>query len=99
MEGWYSDNLSWRWIFWQNAPLAIGMALCLRFGIARAPPDPHRPRPDIFGLVSSGLGLALIYAALDQGNRLDWLNSGLICGLLLAGALLLAGFFLHEART
>jgi DHA2 family multidrug resistance protein len=99
MEGWYVDNLSWRWIFWQNVPLAIGMALCLFFGITRTPPDPNRRKPDIYGLASCGLGLALIYAALDQGNRLDWLNSGLVCGLLLAGAVMLVGFFVHEART
>jgi DHA2 family multidrug resistance protein len=99
LEGWYVDNLSWRWIFWQNVPLAIGMALCLRFGIARTPPAPGRPRADVFGLVSSGVGLALIYAGLDQGNRLDWLNSGLVWGLLLAGAVVMAGFFIHEARA
>jgi DHA2 family multidrug resistance protein len=99
LEGWYVDNLSWRWIFWQNVPLAIGMVLCLHLGVARTPPDPQRPRADIYGLASSGLGLALIYAALDQGNRLDWLNSGLVCGLLLAGAVLLAGFVAHEMRT
>ena len=50
-------------------------------------------------MASSGLGLALVYAALDQGNRLDWLNSGLICGLLLAGAFLLICFLVHQART
>jgi DHA2 family multidrug resistance protein len=99
LEGWYVDHLSWRWIFWQNVPLAIAMALCLRFGVARTPPLPGRPRADVFGLASSGIGLALIYAGLDQGNRLDWLNSGLVWGLLLAGAVLLAGFFVHEART
>jgi DHA2 family multidrug resistance protein len=96
LEGWYVDNLSWRWIFWQNVPLAIGMALCLHFGVARTPPDPNRPKPDIFGLVTAGIGLALIYAGLDQGNRLDWLNSGLVWGLLLAGAVLLVGFLVHE---
>src|SRR5271154_4670725 len=60
LEGWYVDNLSWRWIFWQNVPLATGMALCLHFGVARTPPDPNRPKPDIFGLVTAGIGLALI---------------------------------------
>jgi DHA2 family multidrug resistance protein len=45
------------------------------------------------------VGLALIYAGLDQGNRLDWLNSGLVCALLSAGAVFLAGFFVHEMRT
>jgi MFS transporter, DHA2 family, multidrug resistance protein len=99
LEGWYVDNLSWRWIFWQNVPLAVGMALCLHYGVARTPPAPNHPPPDIFGLITAGLGLAVIYAALDQGNRLDWLNSGLVWGLLLAGAVLLVGFLVHEART
>ena len=99
LEGWYVEHLSWAWIFWQNVPLAVGMALCLHFGVAANPPLPRRPRADVYGLAASGLGLALIYAGLDQGNRLDWLNSGLICGLLLAGAILFAGFFVHEGRT
>jgi DHA2 family multidrug resistance protein len=99
LEGWYVENFSWRWIFWQNVPLAIGMALCLHYGVARTPPDPNRPRADLFGLASAGIGFALIYAGLDQGNRLDWLNSGIVWGLLLSGAVLVAAFFVHEART
>ena len=50
-------------------------------------------------MLIGGIGLALIYAGLDQGNRLDWLNSGLVLSLLASGALLLIGFFVHEART
>lgn len=99
LEGFYVDHLSWRWIFWQNVPLAAAMALCLQFGIARTPPGPDRPRPDIYGFVTAGLGLGLIYAALDQGNRVNWLYSGLTWGLLLAGGVLLAGFLVHETRT
>jgi DHA2 family multidrug resistance protein len=99
LEGWYVDHLSWAFIYWQNVPLAIGMVLCLHFGIARTPPAPSRPPTDVFGLASIGVGLALIYAGLDQGNRLDWLNSGLICGLFLSGALLVAIFFIHERRA
>jgi DHA2 family multidrug resistance protein len=99
LEGWYVEQLSWRWIFWQNAPLAAIMALCLHYGVRARPRAPDRPHGDAFGLVSGGLGLALIYAALDQGNRLDWLNSGLVWGLFIAGAVLLAGFITHEART
>lgn len=99
LEGWYSETLSWRWIFWQNVPLALGMALCLRYGIARTPPLGDRPPVDLFGLASAGVGLALIYAGLDQGNRLDWLNSGAVTGLLAAGAVLVAAFLVHEAIT
>jgi len=99
LEGWYVENLSWQWIFWQNVPLALGMALCLRFGVRPEPASAAQPPADLFGLASGGLGLALIYAALDQGNRLDWANSGLVWALMSAGAVLLVGFFVHEART
>src|SRR5579863_5014732 len=98
LEGWYVEHHSWRWIFWQNVPLALIMSLCLRRGMAIKPITVRPPR-DIYALVFGGSGLALIYAALDQGNRLDWLNSGLVWALLLAGALLLLAFFVHEART
>ena len=99
LEGWYLEHLSWAWIFWQSVPLAIGMALCLRFGVRPDPVVPNRPPADIFGLASGGIGLALIYAALDQGNRLDWSNSGLVWGLMVSGALLLVAFLVHESRT
>jgi DHA2 family multidrug resistance protein len=98
LEGWYVEHLSWSWIFWQNVPLALIMSVCLRAGLANKPIT-VRPPADIYGLLAGGAGLALIYAALDQGNRLDWLNSGLIWGLLCAGALVLLAFFVHEART
>ena len=99
LEGWYVDRMSWRWIFWQNVPLALGMAACLHFGIARTPPAPNAPRADLYGLAVGGFGLALIYAGLDQGNRLDWLHSGEVVALLAAGGLLVAGFLLHESRA
>ncbi len=99
LEGFYVDHLSWRWIYWQNVPLAAAMAYCLHFGVARTPPGPDKPRPDIYGFISGGLGLGLIYAGLDQGNRLDWQHSGLVWALLLSGAVLFLGFLVHETRT
>jgi DHA2 family multidrug resistance protein len=97
LEGWYTEHASWHWIFWQNVPLALLMSLCLHRGIPRRPTTP--PPLDLFGLLCGGAGLACIYAALDQGNRLDWLNSGLVWGLMLAGVFLLAVFFTNELRT
>lgn len=96
LEGWYIDHLSWQFIFWQNVPLALGMAACFRFGSRPDPKPAAIPKSDRFGLATSGVGLALIYAALDQGNRLDWLNSGVICGLFAAGGLLVAVFLVNE---
>jgi len=97
LEGWYAEHASWHWIFWQNVPLALIMSLCLHRGIPAKATAP--PPVDLFGLLAGGTGLALIYAALDQGNRLDWLNSGMVWGLMSAGILLLAAFLVHELVT
>ena len=99
VEGFYVDHMSWRWIFWQSVPIALAMAACFHFGAKPEPRNPAAASRDLFGVLTCGVGLALIYAALDQGNRLDWLNSGLIWGLLLAGALILAAFYVHERRA
>jgi DHA2 family multidrug resistance protein len=98
IEGFLVDDLSWRWIFWQSVPLSLAMAACFYLDGSPAPPAPSKSQ-DVLGIVLGGVGLALIYAALDQGNRLDWLNSGLVWGLLVAGAVGVAGLLLHEART
>jgi DHA2 family multidrug resistance protein len=78
-------------------PLALIMSLCLRRGMG-IKPITVRPPSDVFALLAGGSGLALIYAALDQGNRLDWLNSGVVWGLLCAGAVVLVAFLLHESH-
>jgi DHA2 family multidrug resistance protein len=96
LEDWYIQHLSWRWIFWQNVPLAIGMWYCLKVGTPPEPVNTVHPPPDWFGLLSGGIGLGLIYAALDQGNRVDWLNSGLIWALFCSGAVMLLAFFINE---
>jgi DHA2 family multidrug resistance protein len=98
LEGWYVDHLSWAWIYWQNVPLALVMSLCLSRGIP-IKRITTRPPADFFGLIAGGAGLALIYAALDQGNRLDWLNSGLVWALLGAGTLLLVALLVHVLRS
>ena len=53
-------------------------------------------------MVYAALGFGLLYAGLDQGNRLDWTRNGLIDGLLIAGSLVTAAFLIREllvART
>jgi MFS transporter, DHA2 family, multidrug resistance protein len=97
IEGWFDTNWSWRWIFWDTALLAPLMMVCVYFGVPRQPMNRELFRNgDWAGMLFASLGLSLIYAALDQGNRLDWLNSGLIVGLMISGSILVAAFFVHE---
>jgi MFS transporter, DHA2 family, multidrug resistance protein len=97
IEGWFSDNWSWKWIFWDTGLLTPLMMVCIHFGMPREITNrPLLKTADWAGILYAGLGLSLLYAALDQGNRLDWLNSGLITGLLLGGGLLLIAFVVQE---
>ena len=87
----YTEHLSWHWIFWQSALLTPLMMLCIYLAIPH-PPKTAGPKPALSwrGFLYGSLGLSLIYGALDQGERLDWLNSGVIVGLLVTAAFLLA---------
>src|SRR5260370_33734330 len=64
------------------------MVLCVYFGIPRRAAT--GTALSWLGFVYLSLGLSLVYGALDQGERLYWLNSGGIVGMLAGGAFLLA---------
>lgn len=97
VEGWFSDNWSWKWIFWDTALLTPLMLVCTHFGMPRQPVNRDLLKTaDWAGILYASLGFSLLYAALDQANRLDWLNSGLVNALLLGGGLLLAAFVAQE---
>jgi DHA2 family multidrug resistance protein len=93
VEAFYMDHLSWRWLFWNSALLTPPMIVLIYFGIPWQPlpqPKEGQPKPNWRGFLYASVGLALIYTALDQGQRLDWLHSGIIVGLLAGGIFLLA---------
>jgi MFS transporter, DHA2 family, multidrug resistance protein len=97
IEAFYDENGLWQWLFWQNVPLTLMMMGLICFGMRRERAElVELGRGDWSGIASGGVGLALLYAGLDQGNRLDWLNSGTIIGLLAAGGLLMVVFVVKE---
>jgi DHA2 family multidrug resistance protein len=97
LEGWYADHWSWRWIDWQYCLALPAMFACVWYGTPR-----ERINAELLtgldwpGLVYAGLGFGLLYAGLDQGNRLDWTSNGLVSGLLIGGAAVTAAFVARE---
>jgi DHA2 family multidrug resistance protein len=92
LEAFYITHLSWRWIFWNSALLTPVMLACIYWGIPRQPlpqPKPGQPKPKWNGFLYFSLGCALVYAALDQGQRLDWWRSGLFLALFAGGIFML----------
>jgi DHA2 family multidrug resistance protein len=94
IEGWYIEHLSWHWIFWNAALFAPLMMLCVYFGIPRRPVVD--PRPSWRGFTYFSIGLALIYGALDQGERLYWWHSGIIVAMLVAGVFLVVAAWVRR---
>jgi MFS transporter, DHA2 family, multidrug resistance protein len=91
-ESFFIEHLSWRWIFWNGTILTPIMIVLVHLGIPWQPlpkPQPGRPAPNWRGFLYASLGAALLYTALDQGQRLDWFHSSLIIGLVAAGSLLI----------
>jgi DHA2 family multidrug resistance protein len=102
IEAWYIDHLSWRWIFWTGALLAPAMVVLIYFGVPWQPlpkPKEGQPKPNWRGFLYVSLGFALLYTALDQGQRLDWLHSGIIVALYATGAFLLLAALERHATT
>jgi DHA2 family multidrug resistance protein len=90
-ESFFIEHLSWHWIFWNATALTPIMIALVHFGIPWQPlpkPQPGHPSPNWRGFLYASLGAALLYIALDQGQRLDWFHSSLILGLVASGTLL-----------
>src|SRR5262249_20053042 len=88
LEGWYVDHLSWRWIFWTAAIVTPVMMACIYYGIPRKPMAGPQPRWRGFAYFSAGA--VFRYGAVDAGERLDWLISGVFVAMAGAGTFLLA---------
>ena len=86
LYGWYRDHLSWHWMFWNSALIAPVMMICIYFGIPAAPPrKKDGAAPSFAGFLYLSAGLALMFAALQQGERLDWWRSGVFNALFWSG--------------
>lgn len=90
-------ELSWRWIFFINLPVAaIIVALGLK-SVAESRADPP-PRVDLPGTILITLGLGLSIFGLIEGGRYGY-GAAIAVGPILAGLLALGLFGLHQRRS
>jgi EmrB/QacA subfamily drug resistance transporter len=67
--GWLSDNLSWRWAFFINVPLALITVTITRQFVPELRPKAAGPALDLAGAVTSTLGLGGITLGLVESAR------------------------------
>lgn len=98
MAGQWTDALlDWRWVYWQIIPVSVVAGLLVSWGLPREPILHARFRQANWpGMSLGAAALGLIAVALDQGGRLDWLNSPFIATVLYSGVALLVVYLLTE---
>ncbi|MFI7426036.1 DHA2 family efflux MFS transporter permease subunit [Micromonospora sp. NPDC049836] len=99
LVGGYFAETNWRWIFYINVPLGI-LAIVVCYHVMRL--VPFQRREHAIDWLGAGLLVAavscLLLALSWGGNEYAW-GSGVIVGLLVAGAVLAVLFVLQEARV
>lgn len=98
LGGLLTDNVSWRWCFYVNVPLAAIVIVAARFTIPKVPGG-AKPRIDYAGMAAVALGASmLVLAASFGGTTYPW-GSWQIIGLLVGGVAVLGVFVLIEDRA
>jgi DHA2 family multidrug resistance protein len=93
----WTEGSDWRMVFWQIVPTCFIGAALIAYGL---PQDPLRlerfKQADWRGALLGVGGISMLVLGLTQGERLDWLNSPLICVLLLGAVVTLPLFLINE---
>jgi EmrB/QacA subfamily drug resistance transporter len=98
LGGFFTESLSWRWVFWINIPLGLAALLTIQRTL-------HLPKKRVEHAIDY-VGAALIVAAVTSillvtewgGKEYEW-TSPLIVGLSVAGLALIAVFVWWELRV
>ena len=103
LGGWLTDNYSWRWIFYINAPFGALAVLMLQTFVEDPPYLRHAQEQsggkiNYVGFGAMAVWLATLQIILDRGQQEDWFNSPWICWGSVVSFVSMVFFVLWELR-
>jgi EmrB/QacA subfamily drug resistance transporter len=93
--GLLTEHVNWNWIFFVNVPIGVVGLAAIPFLIDESRDTSLHQRPDVPGLVSSGIGLFALTYAFIEANAYGW-TSPRILGAFTLAAVSLVVFVLLE---
>ena len=98
LGGWIVQHLSWRWVFFINAPIAVAVVAISYWKVPESR-DPNLPRGiDFTGALLNTLGLGTLVYGLIESQNLGW-QSPPVWGSLATSVVAMTAFLWLEARS
>ncbi len=86
--GWLAENISWRWCFFINVPVGVGLAALLLLGLPSEKLKLGLLRSaDWLGIAGLSVGLSSLTIVLEEGQRERWFESAMITDLAVAAVI------------
>jgi MFS family permease len=98
LGGFLTDELSWRWIFFLNVPIALFAVAVTYLLVHVKEPESGERRIDYPGIATLSVGVVSLLVALDQVDDWGWGDPKVI-GLLALAGVLVASFVRLERRA
>ncbi len=98
LGGWLTENLSWRWVFFINVPIAIIVLAIIALRVPESRDETATGRLDWLGALLATVGLGGVVYGLIQSGTVG-LGDPTVLAAIVGGALMLVAFVVVEARS